>query len=54
MPSETRYEYQTMHQEAAFLDNAHHQLKVLKEALAADKDSKIYLGTLPQGLGAQL
>ena len=56
LPTDTRYEYQTMHsghgQEAkmeAFLDHAHHQLKILKDALpklAADKDAKKELDKL--------
>jgi len=56
LPTDTRYEYQTMHsghgQEAkmeAFLDHAHHQLKLLHDALpslAADKESTKELETL--------
>jgi len=56
LPTDTRYEYQTLHtghgQEAkmeAFLDHAHHQLTVLQDQLpklAADKDSKEELDTL--------
>ena len=56
LPTDTRYEYQTLHtghgQEAkmeAFLDHAHHQLKLLQDALpklAADKRSEQELDTL--------
>ena len=56
LPTDTRYEYQTLHvghgQEAkmeAFLDHAHHQLKLLHDQLpklAVDKTSKSELDTL--------
>ena len=56
LPTDTRYEYQTMHsghgQEAkmeAFLDHAHHQLKLLQDALpklAADPGTGKELDTL--------
>ena len=66
LPTDTRYEYQSLHsghgQEAkmmAFLDHAHHQLKLLKKALpklAADEESKneldVLKGAIEQGEGA--